>query len=128
MSQETRMSGAELRARREYLGLTGEALARLLGVNSRTERSWEQGRDPAPLRLRAEISEIEAETDAAVAEAARGLTPGARIPVWRSDEEMAADVPDLGARWTARWWRHVARRAAATMPDVTIDEAGGDER
>lgn len=127
MGQGPRMSGAELRARREYLGLTGEALARLLGVNPRTERSWEQGRDPAPHRLRAELVGLEVETDAAVAEAARGLTPGSRIRVWRSDEEMAVDVPGLGGRWTARWWRHVARRAAATVPDITIEETRGDE-
>ncbi len=47
-----------MRAAREYLGLTGGHFAKMLCVNPRTVRSWEQGRDPARGRIRPEAAEL----------------------------------------------------------------------
>lgn len=56
-----RMSPAELSVRRRTMGLTTEQLAERLGNNPRTVRSWEQGRDVIPERLRDDLHDLEAE-------------------------------------------------------------------
>lgn len=101
------MPGVELQTRREYLGLTIEALAHLLEVNPRTIRSWESGRDPIPLRVPEEVARIEADTDAAVARAA---ADGDTVVVRSEAAWRASGHPDA-ARFPARWQRHVAARA-----------------
>src|SRR5690606_31946526 len=111
----------ELQTVREFLGLTIESLAGMLRVNPRTIRSWEAGRDPIPERIRDEIAEIEAMTARAVGELVDALQ-NARNPavvVYRRDEDMHAERPDM-AHLPARWWRHVVARAAHEVPGVEI--------
>ena len=67
------MDGGELQTVREYLGLTIESLAGILGVNPRTVRSWEAGRDPIPERIRVEVEAVEQSTAEAVGELAAAL-------------------------------------------------------
>lgn len=126
---DDRMTGGELQTVREYLGLTGQALAGILGVNPRTLRSWEQGRDPVPVRVREEIEAIEADTARAVGEVVAALQD-ARDPavvVYRTDEDLWAARPGT-EHLTARWWRHVVARAVTEVPGVAIgtrDELDG---
>lgn len=125
MDDDERMDGGELQAVREYLGLTGEHLARLLGVNPRTVRAWESGRDLIPERIREEVEAIEAATAVAVGELVAALSD-ARDPavaVYRSDAALHAARPDT-AHLPARWWRHVVIRAATEVPGVVIVTAG----
>lgn len=116
-----RMDGGELQMIREYLGLTIESLAGILSVNPRTIRSWEQGRDPIPERIREEVEQFEAITGAAVSElvAALGDARDPGVVVYRKDEDMHAERPDT-AHLTSRWWRHVVARACEEIPGVEI--------
>lgn len=116
-----RMDGGELQTVREFLGLTIDSLAGLLGVNPRTVRSWEAGRDPIPERIRIEVEQIEADTAAAVDELVAALRDAADVAVrvYRSDAELHAARPDT-AHLPARWWRHVVARACEDVPGVEI--------
>jgi DNA-binding transcriptional regulator YiaG len=49
------MTGAELNAAREFLGLTIERLADFLAVDPATVRKWEQGKYAVPAGVRAEV-------------------------------------------------------------------------
>lgn len=108
LADEDPLTDAELRAAREYLGLTGDHLAKVLGVNPRTLRSWEQGRDPIPGRIRPEIAELLADTkqtvEAMVEEEEDVLF------TYRDDEEYQAANP--ADRWSAAWHRRVCARTA----------------
>ncbi|MGW3563518.1 helix-turn-helix domain-containing protein [Streptomyces sp. NPDC000941] len=110
LAEDDPLNPAELRAAREYLGLTGDHLAKLLGVNPRTVRSWEQGRDPIPGDKRPEIAELKAATDKAVAEMVEAWAEGAPLITYRNDDEYLA--AHRGGRWTASWHRRVCARAA----------------
>ncbi|CAM5503190.1 MULTISPECIES: helix-turn-helix domain-containing protein [Streptomyces] len=126
LAEEDPLNPAELRAAREYLGLTGDHLAKLLGVNPRTLRSWEQGRDSIPGRIRPEIAELKAAADKAVAEMVESCQ-GEEEPVlitYRDDEEYQA--ANRGGRWTASWHRRICARAAE-QTRARIDYAETDE-
>ncbi|MDO4888148.1 MAG: DUF1870 family protein [Actinomycetaceae bacterium] len=118
-----RMPGVELQTVREALGLTSEALARLLRVNARTVRAWEAGRDPIPYRVRSEVEALEAYTAECVEHVVQALLdsrdPEAAIVVYRSDEQLHAARPGF-EDLTARWWRAVAYRAACEVPGTPI--------
>ncbi|TGB14591.1 helix-turn-helix domain-containing protein [Streptomyces palmae] len=118
LAEDDPLTAAELRTAREFLGLTGDHLAKLLpssrgsGINPRTVRSWEQGRDPIPGRIRVAIAELKAETDQEVAKMV-ARCQGEQHPVlitYRSDEDYEA-AHALG-RWQASWHRRVCARAA----------------
>lgn len=116
-----RMDPGELQAVREYLGLTTEALAAMLGVRHDTVRRWESGRDPIPGRVRAEVEAVEESTARSVGELVDALRD-ARDPavvVYRTDAQMHAARPDV-AHLPARWWRHVVLRAVFEVPGVQI--------
>lgn len=122
-----RMDGGELQTIREFLGLTIDALAGMLRnrdgapVNPRTVRAWESGRDLIPESVREQVEAIEAMTAQAVGELVDALRD-ARDPavvVYRRDEDMHAERPDM-AHLPARWWRHVVARAAHEVPGVEI--------
>lgn len=122
------MTGGELQTVREWLGLTTDALARLLaddrhphGVRHDQVRKWEAGRAPIPGWVRAAVERIEADTATAVGELVTALQD-ARDPavvLYRSDVDFAAARPDA-AHLTARWWRHVVARAVTEVPGVAI--------
>lgn len=115
------MDGGELQTVREYLGLTIESLAGILGVNPRTVRSWEAGRDPIPERIRVEVEAIEQSTADAVGDLVAALHDArdVSVRVYRRDEDMWAARPDT-AHLPARWWRHVVARACEEVPGVVI--------
>lgn len=120
LAEEDPLTAAELRIAREYLGLTGDKMAEKLGVNPRTLRSWEQGRDPIPGRIRPEVAEMKAATDAAVAKLVADLegSDDDTLITYRTDEEYKEAM--LGTSWSegwhgwsASWHRQVCARAAA---------------
>jgi DNA-binding XRE family transcriptional regulator len=104
---------------REFLGLNGEELAGLIGVNPRTLRAWESGRDLVPDRIEKEIGALVSETDEYVVDLVRDLAADSTVRVWRTDAELHEAKP-YTAKWPARWWRHVAARATAQVPGATI--------
>ena len=134
LADEDPLTPAEVRIAREYLGLTGDKMAEKLGVNPRTLRSWEQGRDPIPGRIRPEIAGMKAATDAAVAKlvaSVEGVDDGMLI-TYRSDDEYKAGVRGTAWSegwhgWSASWHRQVCARAAAQTGariDFADDETG----
>ncbi|MHA3724305.1 helix-turn-helix domain-containing protein [Leucobacter sp. HY1910] len=121
LTDTDRMTSAEFQTVREYLGLTLDAIAGILGVRPDTVRRWESGRDTIPYRVREEIEAIEAATATAVGDLVSALND-ARDPavmVYRTDAQMWEARPDT-AHLTARWWRHVVARAAHEVPGVEI--------
>ena len=96
-----RISGWELRARREHLGITSETLAGLLGVRHDTLRRWEHGRDPAPYRIGQEVGEIEDTTNEWVSTVEREL----RDPA--AGDWLPGGAEAVIAKYGGRWWRHV---------------------
>lgn len=122
MPEDERMTDAELRTIREWLGVTGDWLAGHLQVNPRTVRDWEQGRRPVPDRIRIAIEELEAVTGHAVGEAVTQLgdVPDPVAVVYRDDEEYHAAHPEMSA-WPASWHRRVVARAALEVPALAIE-------
>ncbi|WP_419703068.1 helix-turn-helix domain-containing protein [Promicromonospora sp. NFX87] len=118
-----RMTGAEVLCERESLGLTQSDLARLLGNNADTIRDWERGKTFTPVRLAAQIAEVEAlleeATERAVAELVAELRamPRPRAVVYGEGERpQQGDVERFGVRW----WRGVASKAKAQVPGTRI--------
>ncbi|KIF66309.1 hypothetical protein HY68_36555 [Streptomyces sp. AcH 505] len=113
LAEEDPLTDAELRTARETLGLTGDHFAKLLRVNPRTVRSWEQGRDAVPGRIRPEVAELREQTDKAVTDLVAAYEAGDddTVITYRSDDEYVAANPH--GRWSASWHRQVAARAAA---------------
>ena len=128
----TRIPAGELRATREWLGLSTPTLARLLEVRTDTVRRWESGRERVPLRVRVELDALEQTTAAAVDEVVATLR-NARHPVvivYRDTEDLPAwlDIAWLdGVCLGAAWWRHVAASASREVAGTVVcypDEVG----
>lgn len=112
LAEEEPLTGAELRAARELLGITSDHLAKVIGVNPRTVRSWEQGRDSIPGRIRPELAEIKEAADSAVRKLIDDLADDDdAVITYRTDDEYKAAHPT--GKWSAAWHRQVALRAAA---------------
>lgn len=118
---DERMTDAEFRVAREYLGLTGEWLAQHLGVSSRTVRHWEQGRFAVPDGVRLEMDRLKRDTAQYVAEVSTKLMdmPEPAVFVYRTDAEFHADVPD--SDWPASWQRAAVARIAHEVHGLRID-------
>lgn len=116
-----RMTGGELLTIRDWLGLTGDALARILHVDPRTLRAWEAGKYPIPDGVREEIEQLEEATARAVGEVVDALNEARdpAIAIYRSDAELHAARPGT-EHLSARWWRHVVARAVQEVPGVEI--------
>lgn len=124
LAEDEPLTGAELRAARELLGITSDHLAKVIGVNPRTVRSWEQGRDAVPGRIRPELAEIKQAADAAVRHLVAGLgDDDDAVITYRTDEEYKAAHPS--GNWSAAWHRQVALRAAVEA-GVRLDYADED--
>ncbi|UYG15745.1 DUF1870 family protein [Brachybacterium huguangmaarense] len=118
---EPRMTGGELMTIRDWLGLTGDVLASILGVDPRTVRAWESGKYRIPDGVREDIERIEADTATAVGELvdALNIARDPAVVVYRTDAELHDARPDT-RHLTARWWRHVVARAAQEVPGIEI--------
>lgn len=109
---ESEASPAEVAALRHALGLSGDQMAAMLGVNPRTVRSWESGRDGLSATARAAVWALARRHDALVSDIL-----AAEVPVEVRREQSAGDVPPRG------WFLAAAGRALLEDPDVSIDWA-----
>lgn len=111
MPDDERMSPAEFRVVREFLGLSGPWLARHLEVTDRTIRHWEAGRYPVPDGVREAVEKIAADADTAVATGIADLRdvvdPVLLVPA--TDQATPGTYP-------ATWYRAVAGRIAQQIP------------
>lgn len=123
---DERMSPAEFRVLREWLGLSGPWLARHLGVADRTVRRWESGDWPVPDGVRVALEQIEADAADTVATAVEQLMdlPDPGIVTYATDEAFHAAHPEI--TYPASWHRAVVARIAHEVPALAIaypDEA-----
>ena len=95
------MSAAEFAAHRRLAGLTVDQLAARLGVNPRTVRSWESGRDPVSEWAAASIRELVAEN--------------ARLGQRMAEAGVVVVIPRDG------WHVQAAARAILLEPDTMIE-------
>lgn len=116
------MTAAELRVVREHLGLTGEALGLLIGVQDRTIRRWEAGQDPIPERARLDIEAVESATAETIGALVQELTDDDEVVLltYRSNADFWAAEP-LKLPFPASWHRAVAARVAEEVPGLSID-------
>lgn len=115
------MTAAQLRVTREFLGLTGEALAEHLHVASRTVRHWEAGVYAIPAGIVDELDRLQHRTDRAVDDLVLELLamPRPAAVVYRTDGDFHATRP--GITLPASWHRAVVARAARAVEGTVID-------
>lgn len=120
MPEDERMTDAELRVVREYLGLTPEWLADHLGVSARTVRHWEAGKYAIPDGVRLEVEDLEVRTgqfvDGVIAQFMDMPDPG--VITYRTDAEYHAAHPEIP--FPASWHRAVVARVAQEVPALAI--------
>lgn len=121
MPEDERMTAAEFKVVREFLGLSVEWLASHLGVVGRTVRHWETGRYSIPDGVRLSIERLEETTAATVSAAIDQLmdVPDPAVITYRSDEEYHAAHPEQP--FPASWHRAVVARVAQEVPALVID-------
>ena len=105
-----RLSGADFAARRHLIGLTLEEVAGVLGVNPRTARAWEAGRDLIPERIGGELAALIDEHTVLVDRMV-------------DSEEVVGIVRDKDVE-TPRprgWYVAAAARALLVEPDLMVD-------
>lgn len=127
MLEGERMTDAEFKVVREYLGLTGDGIAEYLTVSSRTVRHWEQGKYLIPDGVRLAVERLEAEASRQVAAGVKALVdaPEPVLVLARTESER----PD-GNDWPLGWSRAVAARIAQEVPGLSImysDQVPGAE-
>lgn len=120
MPEDERMTDAEFKVVREFLGLTGDWLAAHLGVSGRTVRHWEQGKFPIPDGVRLAVEDLEARTGEFVGGLVAKLLdlPVDGVVTYRTDEEYHAAHPD--SDFPASWHRAVIARVAQEVPGLSI--------
>lgn len=120
MPEDERMTPAELRVVREFLGLTPEALASLLKVSARTVRHWEAGKYAIPDGVRLEVEGAEEYTARNVTAAIEQFmdVPDPTVVTFATDAEFQAANPD--SPMTAQWHRAVIARVAQEVPALSI--------
>lgn len=121
MPEDERMTPAELRVIREFLGLTPEWLAAHLNVSARTVRHWEAGKYAIPDGVRLEVERLEAHTGQAVGTYVDALMdlPDPGVTTFRTDAEFHAAAPEQ-APLPASWHRAVVARVAQEVPGLSI--------
>lgn len=120
MPTDERMTDAEFRVVREFLGLTGDWLAAHLDVSGRTVRNWEQGKYPVPDGVRLELEDLERRTSEFVGGYVEKLLdmPEPGLVTYRTDAEYHAANPSIP--YPASWHRAVVARIALEVPALPI--------
>jgi hypothetical protein len=120
MPEDERMTAAEFKVVREYLGLTGDWLAGYLGVSPRTVRHWEAGKYAIPDGVRLAVEDLERRTAEFVSGVVDKLMdlPDPGVVTYRDDAEYHAAVPE--AEFPASWHRAVIGRVAQEVPALAI--------
>lgn len=120
MPDDERMTPAELKVVREFLGFSLQALADHLKVDIRTVKHWEQGKYKIPDGVRLEIEDLEQRTEAWIGALVEKLLdlPEPRVVTYRTDEEMHAAHPDVP--FPASWHRAAIARLTQDVPGLSI--------
>lgn len=120
MPDDERMTDAELRMVREFLGLPLDWLAAHLGVEVLTLRSWEDGHEPIPDGARLAILELEISTARVVTYEIQQLLDASEVEAvtFRSDAEYRAAFPDVFV--PASWHRAVVARVSQEVPGLAV--------
>jgi hypothetical protein len=120
MPDDERMTDAEFRVVREFLGLTGDWLAEHLDVSGRTVRNWEHGKYPVPDGVRLEVERLERQTGEFVGAVVAQLldVPDPTVVTYRSDAAYHAAHPEIP--FPASWHRAVLARVALEVPALAI--------
>ena len=108
--QVSEASPAEVAALRHALGLSGDQMAAMLGVNPRTVRSWESGRDRLSESARVAVWDLARRHDALVDQML-----AADVPIAIRREQSTGDLPPRG------WFLAAAGRALLADPEVSIE-------
>lgn len=125
-ADESPATPAEVTLTREYLGMTGDDLAARLGVNPRTVRSWEHGRDSVSGRVTVMLAQLRHEADAQVAAqvAQHAGQDAPELVTYRAKSPDAAVLPRRVQRHGTGWHRMVTARAAGQLPGARVSFAG----
>lgn len=120
MPEDERMTPAEFKVTREFLGLSGAALGRLLGVSDRTVRHWEDGKYSIPDGVRLAVEDLEARTAAFIDGVAKKImdVPDPAVITYRNDAQYRAAHPEV--EFPASWHRAVCARVALEVPGLSI--------
>jgi hypothetical protein len=121
MPEDERMTAAEFRVVREFLGLTGDWLAGHFGVDPRTVRSWEQGRYPIPDGIRIGMENLEQQTGTFIGGVVGQIMdiPEPTVITYRTDADYHEAHPEVD--FPASWHRAVVARIALEVPGLAID-------
>ncbi|WP_437090013.1 helix-turn-helix domain-containing protein [Streptomyces sp. enrichment culture] len=120
MPDDERMTPAEFRVVREFLGLTPEWLAGHLNVSARTVRHWEAGKYAIPDGVRVEVEDLERRTGEFVSGIIDKLMdlPDPGLITYRDDAEYRAAHPEIP--FPASWHRAVVARVAQEVRALSI--------
>lgn len=120
MPDDERMTPAEFRVVREFLGLSIEWLSTHLEVKPRTVRHWEDGAYPIPDGVRLEIEDLEARTAEFVSQVIDALMDLAEptVVTYRTDQDYRSSRPD--STFPASWHRAVIARVTQDVPGLPI--------
>ncbi|SFD14680.1 helix-turn-helix domain-containing protein [Streptomyces aidingensis] len=123
MPEDERMTPAELRVVREFLGLSVDWLAAHLRVTGRTVRHWEAGTYVIPDGVRLEIEDLERRTGEFVSGLITALMdmPEPGVITYRDDTEYHKAHPEIP--FPASWHRAVVARVAQEVPGLAITYA-----
>jgi hypothetical protein len=117
MPEDERMTDAELKVVREFLGVSGDWLADHLGVSPRTVRHWEAGKYPIPDGVRLTVEQLEQVAAQQVTAAVEMLNdaPDPVLGIPRTDADCPPECP-----FPAGWHRAIAARIALEVPGLSI--------
>lgn len=118
MPEDERMTDAEFKVVREFLGLTGDWLAAHLGVSPRTVRHWEQGRYPIPDGVRLAVEGLESAAAQQVDVGVETLSDAPDVVLAIPRTDCPAECP-----WPPSWHRAIAARIAQEIPGLSITYA-----
>jgi transcriptional regulator with XRE-family HTH domain len=120
MPDDERMTPAELKVVREFLGMSLKAMGEYLGVTLRTVTHWEQGKYNIPDGVRLAIEDLEARTGEFVGGIVEKLMdlPDPGVITYRDDIEYRAANPEIP--FPAAWHRAVVARVAQEVPALRI--------
>ncbi|MGP4114645.1 helix-turn-helix domain-containing protein [Streptomyces sp. 4N509B] len=126
MPEDERMTPAEFKVVREFLGVSGDWLAAHLGVTGKTVRNWEAGKYEIPDGVRLKIEDLEQRTAEWIGQLVEKLLdmPEPTVVTYRTDAEYGERAPDAesrpGVHFPAGWHRAVCARVAQEVPALSI--------